>query len=60
MESPRVQFTLVSVLFAAGLFAGMIALLDLGRRPGCRRQGKDEEGARAGLGVVEGGVKICP
>jgi hypothetical protein len=48
--------TFAAVLFAGGLFVGMITLLDLGRRLGRRRQGKDEEGARAGLGAVEGAV----
>jgi len=47
---------LVSIFFAVGLFVGMVFLLELGRRIGQRRQGKDEEGARAGLGAVEGAV----
>ena len=46
----------VSVIFASGLFVGMVLLLELGRRLGRRRRGKDEEGARAGLGAVEGAV----
>jgi len=41
---------------AGGLFVGMVLLLELGRRLGRRRQGKQEEGARAGLGAVEGAV----
>jgi hypothetical protein len=48
--------TFVSILYAAGLLVGMILLLDLGCRVGRRRQGKDQEGARAGLGAVEGAV----
>ena len=48
--------TLISILFAGGLFVGMVLLLELGRRLGRRRQGKDEEGGRAGLGAVEGAV----
>jgi len=48
--------TLISILFAGGLFLGMVLLLELGRRLGRRRQGKDEEGGRAGLGAVEGAV----
>src|SRR5512147_455234 len=47
---------IVASLFAAGLFVGMILLLEFGRRLGRRREGKDEEGARAGLGAVEGAV----
>jgi hypothetical protein len=46
----------ISFIFAAGLFFGMIMLLELGRRLGRHRQGKDEQGARAGLGAVEGAV----
>jgi hypothetical protein len=34
----------------------MLLLLELGRRLGRRRQAKQEEGARAGLGAVEGAV----
>ena len=48
--------TFISLLFVAGLFVGMVLLLELGRRLGQRRQGRDEEGARAGLGAVEGAV----
>jgi hypothetical protein len=48
--------SLSAILFAAGLFVGMILLLETGRRLGRCRQGKDEEGARAGLGAVEGAV----
>lgn len=47
---------LLSVLFTIGLFIGMIALLELGRRIGKRRSVQEEEGARAGLGAVEGAV----
>jgi hypothetical protein len=44
------------LISAGGLFAGMILLLELGRRLGRHRHRKDEEGARAGLGAVEGAV----
>jgi hypothetical protein len=47
---------IVALVFAGSLFVGMILLLELGRQLGRRRQGKDEEGARAGLGAVEGAV----
>ena len=47
---------LVSIVFAIGLLVGMVLLLELGRRLGRRRRGRDEEGARAGLGAVEGAV----
>jgi len=48
--------TLISALSALGLFAGMVLLLEIGRRLGRRRQAKEEAGARAGLGQVEGTV----
>jgi hypothetical protein len=46
----------VSLVFTTGLLVGMLLLLELGRRIGRRRQGKGEEGTRAGLGEVEGAV----
>jgi hypothetical protein len=50
------SFTLWTLAFAAALFVGMLALLEVGRRIGRRRLAHDAEGARAGLGVVEGSV----
>lgn len=47
---------LISLLSAVGLFAGMIALLEAGRRLGRRREARAQEGARAGLGEVEAAV----
>jgi hypothetical protein len=44
------------VLFVVGLFAGMLLLQEAGRRLGVRRLAADPEGARAGLGAVEGAV----
>lgn len=42
--------------FAIFLFAGMLILLESGRRFGSRRLAIDSEGARQGLGAVEGAV----
>jgi hypothetical protein len=42
--------------FAGGIFAGMLVLQEAGRRLGARRMAKDPEGARAGLGAVEGAI----
>ena len=48
---------LLSVLvFAGGVFAGMLVLQEAGRRLGARRLARDPEGARAGLGAVEGAI----
>ena len=41
---------------AVGLFVGMLSLLELGRRLGQRRSLKDAEGARSGLGAIEGAI----
>jgi hypothetical protein len=45
-----------SSLLALGLLLGMLALLELGRRIGTRRLAQDAEGARAGIGAVEGAI----
>lgn len=52
------HFTLTAVLTAAGLFAGVLLFLELGRRIGLRRlkQEGDGAGAGTGAGVVEGAV----
>jgi hypothetical protein len=41
---------------ALGLFLGMLALIEAGRRIGVRRLAADPEGARAGTGAIEGAV----
>lgn len=46
----------ISILLAVGLFAGMLGLQELGRQLGARRLKVDPEGARTGLGAVEGAV----
>ncbi len=45
-----------SLLFGIALFLGMLILLEIGWRIGIRRWAKDPEGARAGVGTVEGAV----
>ena len=50
------KFSFLSTVFALALFAGMVLLLELGLRWGKRRRARDMEGARAGLGAVEGAV----
>lgn len=47
---------LVVGLFAGGLFAGMLLFLEAGRHLGERRLEADPQGARTGLGAVEGAV----
>ena len=43
-------------LLALALLFGMLALLELGRRIGIRRMAQEIEGARAGVGAVEGAI----
>lgn len=50
------SYTGVAFLLTAGLFAGMLALLEIGRRIGERVQRRDPEGSHAGTGPIEGGV----
>jgi hypothetical protein len=47
---------LYASLVAAGLFVGMLILLELGRRVGTRRLAQDPAGAEAGVGTVAGAV----
>jgi hypothetical protein len=49
-------YGLVISLSAAGLFAAMLVLLEIGRRVGARRAAADPKGARAGLGALEGAL----
>jgi hypothetical protein len=49
-------FTAYASLFAGGLFAGMLVLMEAGRRLGRRPPAQDIAGARAGLGTVEAAV----
>jgi hypothetical protein len=49
-------FTLSVLAFAGIVFVGMFVMLDVGRRIGRRRLQHDAEGARAGVGVIEGSV----
>ena len=47
---------LFALLLALGLFIGILILLEVGRRIGERRLGRDPDGARAGTGAVEGAI----
>jgi hypothetical protein len=47
---------LAAILTALGLCGGALLLLETGRRIGLRRMANDPEGARAGMGAVEGAV----
>ncbi len=44
------------LLFAMLLFAGMLILLELGRRLGVRRRSRESEGERGSLGTIEGAI----
>src|SRR6185503_14760799 len=50
------SFALGNLLYTTGLLAGMLILLEVGRRIGLRRMAVDTEGARAGIGTVEGAL----
>ena len=50
------NYTAQVSLFALGLFLGMLLLLEVGRRIGIRRLTIDPEGARTGVGAIEGAV----
>jgi len=46
----------LTLFLTAALFAGMIVLLEIGRRIGVRRIAADPEGAKSGTGAVDGAV----
>lgn len=46
----------LAAVFATSLLVGMVIFMEIGRHLGQRRASKDAEGAKAGLGVVEGAV----
>jgi len=48
--------TSYALAFAGGLLIGMLVCLEIGRRIGTRRLAQDPEGAKSGVGVVEGAV----
>lgn len=50
------KYTLYAFLLAGGLFAGMISLIEVGRRIGICRIAKDPEAGRVGVGAAEAGV----
>jgi hypothetical protein len=45
-----------SISTALALFLGTVVAMEIGRRLGLRRRSKELEGARAGLGAVEGSI----
>jgi hypothetical protein len=47
---------LLAALVALGLLFGILVLLEVGRRLGERRIAEDPEGARSGIGAVEGAI----
>ena len=50
------NFALINLFYTIGLLLGMLILLEVGRRIGLRRMAVDTEGARAGIGTVEGAL----
>lgn len=49
-------YTLILSVLASGMLIGMLVLMEVGRRMGARHIEKDPEGARAGIGTIEGAV----
>ena len=52
----HVNFAIVAIGIAGGLFAGMLLLIELGRRLGLRQIASGKSAARTGVGVVDGSV----
>lgn len=53
---PALSHTVDAMLFAAALFAGMLLAQEIGLRAGRRRLAAEGEGARTGLGAIDGAV----
>ena len=50
------NFIFVNLIYALALLAGMMLMLEFGRRIGLRRIAEDAEGAKSGIGTVEGAL----
>lgn len=50
------EFGLLGWLLAAGVFAGMLVLLEVGRRVGLRRAARDPDAPRVEVGAMDGAV----
>ena len=50
------NFVLINLIYTIGLLLGMLLLAEVGRRIALRRMAADKEGARAGIGTVEGAL----
>lgn len=50
------NLALINLIYTIGLLLGMLFLLEVGRRTGLRRMAVDSEGARVGIGTVEGAL----
>ena len=50
------RFALLNLAYSFGLLIGMLFMVEVGRRIGLWRMSMDKEGARAGLGTVEGAL----
>ncbi len=49
-------FELIALLLAAGMFLGMLAVIEVGRRLGAARLAKNPDGLAKGIGASEGAV----
>ena len=50
------SFVLLNLIYTLLLLIGMLGMLEVGRRIGLRRMAEDKEGARTGIGTVEGAI----
>jgi hypothetical protein len=50
------NFVIINLLYTMGLLLGMLIMLEVGRSIGLRRMAVDKEGARTGIGTVEGAL----
>jgi CDP-diglyceride synthetase len=50
------SYIILNLFLTVALFAGMVVMLEIGRRIGVRRLAADPEGAKSGTGAIDGAV----
>ena len=52
----EINFALINLIYTISMFIGMLLLMEVGRQIALRRMAADSDGARTGIGTVEGAL----